>query len=355
MRKITSPNLLVSFILGSEQQLIDQLEIRRWLLICCVAASRRQTPIGQYEFHDKIAMAELLDVIENSLEELEQRLLGEFSRQAAAAAHSVQIDPVTRQVIAKIENELRHELEHSGDNSNLRLQTGQHEDLRRRLSVVRRLLKANIPIAFIRSVHTGVEIESPSTELGILVKRIGKAAEREEYTVGKATFGSRELSQTGSHGSQRANTPDELRRKLKGKNVKSTDAVVFGSRDSASSGNQGEQRSRATFGSRELRQAASHQKNTQRATTPDKLRRKLTVNSGNSTDKAAFGSRDLMASDQGKIVPAKPGRQKNTDRDIATSPEEIRQKLARRQSSAPDDPDRAEFNSRDQDSGPPRR
>ena len=91
-------------------------------------------------------MTELLNIIDNSLQEVEEQLLQEFSRirNSLSEARFEPIDAGIKNALGEVVLGLRSKLEHSGDKNNLQLQTEQHEVLFTRMSVIKQLDRKSV-------------------------------------------------------------------------------------------------------------------------------------------------------------------------------------------------------------------
>jgi hypothetical protein len=100
-------------------------------------------------------MTELLD---SFLQEVEEQLLQEFERIRNTLSDSryEPIDLGVRNALAEVTRDLYDRLDHSGDSQNMSLMTERHEVLLSRIVVIRRLLDAKVPTAFLHEAHTEV-------------------------------------------------------------------------------------------------------------------------------------------------------------------------------------------------------
>ncbi len=104
-------------------------------------------------------MNELLDSIHRALQGVEEQLLQEFNRIRNNLSESrfEAINADLKKLLSSEIRELRSKLEHSGDQSELQLQTSDHEILFTRMTVVNQLLHAKVPTAYLMEVHKEVE------------------------------------------------------------------------------------------------------------------------------------------------------------------------------------------------------
>jgi hypothetical protein len=104
-------------------------------------------------------MTNLIDTVAASVEEIEEQMLAEFSRiRNTVSEHRFSsMDTGIRNALLEVLDSLRHDLEHSGDVTNLQLLSVRHENLFNRMVIVRQLLNARIPTAFLHDAHDDIE------------------------------------------------------------------------------------------------------------------------------------------------------------------------------------------------------
>ena len=118
-------------------------------------------------------MSEVLDTIDDSLQEVEEQLLQEFDRiqNTLSDARFQPIDPGVKNALASVVADLKRRLEQTGDRSNLQLMTEKHEILLARMAVLRQLLDAKVPTAFMHEAHREVTSNRRKLEAEVTAQR----------------------------------------------------------------------------------------------------------------------------------------------------------------------------------------
>ena len=103
-------------------------------------------------------MADVLDTIDKSSDEVEEQLLDEFNRirNTFSEDRYSTIDSGIKTALNEVTDTLVHQLEHSGDRTNLQLTTERHEIVRNRLRVLKALLNGKIPTAYLFEAEENV-------------------------------------------------------------------------------------------------------------------------------------------------------------------------------------------------------
>jgi hypothetical protein len=337
-------------------------------------------------------MSNVLEQLESSLQQVEDQLLAEFERirKTLSAEPYSSIDAGIKDTLNQTVMSLWHDLEHSGDRNNLTLRTERHETMSIRMIVLKKLLDARIPTAFLaeaqeeieksrRAVRTtsksarktsgvqetidepagffesimqffrgkpvpdsrvpvedeeseqesiGVYLDSvyaASRHLAALAGRFQTVGDDKDMmnaaASGRAVFESRELSAgalealEGGAAEAKAQSPEEIRRKLEQSERQSGGTSTFESRELSST----------TPGPVSRENVAK---------TPDAIRKKLEDAGPRTGGTSTFESRELsatlppMASNSVRPVAEKKPPRKQ---DVAQTPEEIRRKLEARQ------------------------
>lgn len=104
-------------------------------------------------------MTDIIQRLDASLEEAEEQLLEELElvRNRAGTERFGVLEPDVRKSLLERVDRCLHDLQHSGDRSNLQLLTEQHEILYARIAVMKTLLNIRLPIAYLEEAHVGVE------------------------------------------------------------------------------------------------------------------------------------------------------------------------------------------------------
>jgi hypothetical protein len=99
-----------------------------------------------------------LDTIEASLAELEEQLLDEFNRVRNTVSENrfSAMDSGIQNALGELLDILKGELENSGKGTDLQLISRRHEELVTRMVIIRQLLKARIPSAYLQERQQGV-------------------------------------------------------------------------------------------------------------------------------------------------------------------------------------------------------
>ena len=337
-------------------------------------------------------MPDILDKLEGALSEVEDQLLAEFERirkTLSGEAYSP-IDAGVKNALNDVVMDLWHQLEHSGDRKNLTLRTERHETLSVRMIVLKKLLDAKIPTAFLAEAQEEIEsarhsvekksipasrnaepiAETIEDEIGLLEKIMqffrGKPTPESDtpdsfdpdqekvevyldsvyttaqhlatladrfQTIGddkdmmdaalsdKAVFESRELSSGGQEpeeqgSDEKAQSPEEIRRKLEKSNRQSSGASSFESRELTSA-------APAPAQAKQKREVAQ---------TPEAIRKKLSGAGPSAGGASTFESKELSATmPPAAVKPVAEKKSAARKRDVAQTPDEIRRKLEARQ------------------------
>lgn len=320
------------------------------------------------------------------------------------------IDQPLQESLGKTLDELRHNLDHSGEGGELELTTERHELLRNRIVILNHLLPGQLPVAYIEEVNELVERASggapvrrrapasatpppekvegqggvmsafrklfhsdgsaqdtdtparpppraattqaagaySAAEILAMVTSmmIARADEVPPRPKGRAYFESRDTAQRPETARDIAQSPEEIRKKLEARKQATGATAPAGS---------------STFEARELSNTLDPRAGVKAniALTPDEIRRKLESRSRGET--SSFKARDLSAGitlageqkvseQKAEATPAEPApKPKPLPRatgPVAQTPEEIRKKLAQRD---PTSAGKATFASKDID------
>lgn len=261
-------------------------------------------------------MTELLDTIDEGLQEVEEQLLQEFDRIRNTLSDSQleSIDPGVKNALGGVVDEMRQRLDQSGDRQNLQLMTEQHEILHSRIVVLRQLLNAKVPTAFLHEAHS--EVKSSRKELESRVIQRRHETEEDDGPVEKGgLFGKiKGLFSGGAPKTEketarnRIDVTEEEAKRLEPVTIYLDNGIYSASRELSALANifklpaqqqnqikeEHTQRitGKAEFGSRDLSNQPAPSKNI--AQTPDAIRAKLADRQGGgSATKASFGSKDI--------------------------------------------------------------
>jgi len=104
-------------------------------------------------------MSDLLDRLESALQEVEDQLLAEFERirNSLSGEPYSSIDSDLKNAVNETVMGLWHELEHIGDSNQLTLRTERQEKISFRMIVVKKLLDAKIPTAYLAEAQEEIE------------------------------------------------------------------------------------------------------------------------------------------------------------------------------------------------------
>jgi hypothetical protein len=118
-------------------------------------------------------MSELIEKINQDLVTLEERFLNELRRLRKLEQDALysNLDASLKQEFTFIRDSLAEVLEHSGDRQNLSLRSARHEQMLTRLDVLRNLLARKIPTAFIESSHAEVKLARQNLEFQVMNSR----------------------------------------------------------------------------------------------------------------------------------------------------------------------------------------
>lgn len=281
-------------------------------------------------------MSDDLDKIESTLKEVEDQLLSEFERirKTLSGEPYSSIGPDVKKTLDENVMGLWQDLEHSGRADEITLRTEQHEDLSLRIIVLKKLLDAKIPTAFL--AETKEEIEKSRVKA-----TPGENLAPEEVTAEEHT-GFIETIKQFFRGKP---APDDVSRNITGaeKTEQERIGVYLDNVYAASqhlevlagrfqtAGNPREMMNavvsgKAVFDSKELSartpEVTESKSSDTKAQSPDEIRRKLEGSNTQSGGTSRFDSHELSSTAPG------PVRQK---KDVAQTPDDIRKKLEARQ------------------------
>lgn len=268
-------------------------------------------------------MTNILDTIDNSLQEVEEQLLQEFDRirNTLSDARFEAIDPGIKTALGSVVADLRGRLEQTGDRENLQLMTERHEILFARMGVLRQLLNAKIPTAFLHEAHQEVKSNRKKLEAEVEAQRRKETATESAPTPeAKSGFVSRLKGMFKGNETEKAvkrnriQVTAEEQKNHEPVSIYLDNGIYSASRELAA-----------------LANVFSLPKEQQEALQDNHEKKMQAIISG----KAQFQSRDLSN---------KPPEEKPGKKSIAQTPEEIRRKLAERQNS---DTGKASFVSKD--------
>jgi hypothetical protein len=312
-------------------------------------------------------MTELLDIIDNSLQEVEEQLLQEFSRirNSLSEARFEPIDAGIKNALGEVLLGLRSKLEHSGDKNNLQLQTEQHEVLFTRMSVIKQLLEAKIPTAYLQEIHQDVATSRKQLERKVIASRSHEESKRSDEPIKQSGFFKSIKSIFSADKSVQENQRNRIKitdreqQEFEDVEVYLDNGIYSASRElamlsslvfetaevaeepvtkkkpAAPAGPQG----KAQFNSRDLSKRKAEAlpdpvSTGQVAQTPEDIRRKLESRNASSSGASIFEARDIahaMPTPEPKRQSLKTPKTDTGRGDIARTPEAIRQKLAERQ------------------------
>lgn len=276
-------------------------------------------------------MTDLLKTIDGSLQEVEEQLLQEFERIRNTLSDSrfEPIDAGIRNALADVTDDLYNRLDNSGDRQNLSLMTEQHEVLLSRIVVLRRLLDAKVPTAFLHEAHSEVTSNRKLLEAKVKAKRQKEEAaelattESKRGLIGKlkGLFGGEDETENEMPRSRIRVTEQEIS-ELEPVSIYLDNGIYSASRELAALANvfslpkatrdkiQVDHAKRvegkALFESRDLsQQVESARPDRGIAQTPEDIRRKLAERQGTATGKASFGSKDIEHASAKEAPPRK--------------------------------------------------
>jgi len=355
-------------------------------------------------------MSELLTKLENALDEVETQLLSEFERvrnTLSAEAFSV-IDPGVKSALNEVALHLWKELEHSGDSTNLSLRTEQHEEVASRIIVIKKLLDARIPAAYLQEAEqqtnkkpvaddpesenlTGkpsadtqgkepnIAIDEKKGLLASIRNFLGKTSSDTANSI-RITDQEDEAAQeaVNIYDDEGYYAPAKKLAEIAGKfkttgddrammNAVIRGKPVFESRDLSNAGiedisdtkvDDKSPRTKITgasvFESKGLSSKVleASSKDSELAQTPEAIRKKLQNTTRHSSGASTFGARELSSGPPPETIPqpkkekkAKPKKDEESE-NVAQTPEEIRKKLESRGSS-PQSAEKASFGSKE--------
>lgn len=304
-------------------------------------------------------MTQLLDTINLALEEIEEQLLAEFTRvRNTISEHRFEkIDTGIKVALESVVDELKVDLEGTGDRVDLQLQTEHHENLFVRMIVLKHLLQTNVPTAYLQEAHDDIADSRRKLEGRVLANRTTDTDQTEEESENTGFFGSirglfnREPNQQAEHRNRisiTAREADEAQETKETEDIEvyQDNGIYSASRELAMLANlinTGSTRpsaslsGKANFDSREL--SDTNTKSGQKlAQTPEEIRQKLAGSSPQEGMASNFGaqvkSRNVSASrrytESEPEHDQEPNQAQRTTEAKASSADEIRQKLANR-------------------------
>ncbi len=311
-------------------------------------------------------MTEILDKLEAALQEVEEQLLAEFNRirKTLSAEPFSTIDPGIRNALDQVVRELWHELEHSGDRDNLSLRTERHDDLAARMIVLKKLLDARIPTAYLSEVEA--EMQRSRTAVSGVSGRTTRTR-KAEITVRderddkgilgsiRGMFGGRDREEESSSGGTRTRITDRETPDSKRPEVYLETGIYAANQHLARLASRfqtvGDDREmmkaaitgKAVFESRDLSTKIPDvdipdDDTIGKASSPEEIRRKLEQRGKRASGTSSFKARDLSTT-----IPPTRG-------EIAKTPEAIRKKLEK---TAPRSTGTSTFKARDLSSSIP--
>jgi hypothetical protein len=193
--------------------------------------------------------SELLKTVDKDLIEMEETLLNELDRlrKLDSSEDYSEIEAASKTQFKQVYSRLLAALENSGDWSNLSLKTQEHEVIEDRMRVVRNILVRKLPTAFLAASHlenkmvtsgqSDTDKHFASKELAIFNEQVSMhhvdGRTIKDVLKERAQFDSKDLSQGYEQektGSKRAQSADDIRKKLEG--VKGGGGPsIFGSRE----------------------------------------------------------------------------------------------------------------------------
>mgnify|MGYP003634329538 FL=1 len=278
-------------------------------------------------------MSRILDTIDQSLQEVEEQLLQEFDRirNSLSDARFAPIDLGVKNALAGIVDGLYDQLDKSGDRQNLQLMTETHEVLLTRIVVLRRLLDAKVPTAYLHEAHTEVVASRKQLEAKVVARRNDNrgmanaqdktSAQKPAGLMGrlKSIFGGEATEREVSR--NRILVTEEEAKALEPVNVYLDNGIYSASRELAAlvgvfdlpeqkkeaiqADHERRLAGKAQFASRDLSSMTPESKSG-RAQTPDDIRRKLAERQSDSGGKAAFAAKDIEHVQGKDAQPSKP-------------------------------------------------
>jgi hypothetical protein len=302
----------------------------------------------------------LLDTVDAGTEEAEEQLLQELENRTENGSDYVQIDQEKRDALNDLVDHLWNQLAPSVDEGSLSLRTERHDSVSDRLITTKKLLAASIPVSFLHAIHEALIRDRRSLE--------GKVkATRDEGSNGDSSadrFGSQRSTRAQRHNKdgitwqeEKAHLPDDDQFADKGIYSASRElhmlAACFTSSGDAKEMMNAAVQGRAVFASKELSSAVPERQVTQKsnsgpsnfaagdvteetpeetigvATTPEEIRRKLAQRGTQSTGASRFEAKELSSAAESSDPPRKPEPKKvePEKQQFAQTPDEIRRKL----------------------------
>ena len=303
----------------------------------------------------------LLDTVDAGTEEVEEQLLEELGRiRTDNGQDYVQIDQATRDALNNQVDHLWNQLAPSVVEGNLSLRTERHDSVSARLITTKKLLAASIPVSFLHAIHEALIRERRSLE--------GKVkTTRDEATNGDPStdrFGGQRSPKAQRQNKdgitwqeEKAHLPDDDQFADKGIYSASRElhmlAACFTSSGDAKEMMNAAVQGRAVFASKELSSAVPERQVTQKsnagpsnfaardvtketpeetigvATTPEEIRRKLAQRGTQSTGASRFEAKELSSAAESSDPPRRPEPKKVEPEKttFAQTPDEIRRKL----------------------------
>jgi hypothetical protein len=305
-------------------------------------------------------MTDLLENIDATLETLEEQLLDEFIRirNIGTAQEFGVINPSIKNALSGILEELVKERQQSTlDGSGLSLLTERDENINARLKVAQLLLAATIPTSVIEQAHRLTVQERRTLEQKVLQNRKsptsraapGGAVQR------KGLFGNRPTPKHASRNKIMITASEE--KTVAGGKTYLDNGIYSASRELANLAKllqkqgvmepeqkPGQPTGKATFESHGLRKDSIRTKK-DIAHSPEEIRRKLADRNSTISGASRFSARDLSGRGRSKSI-VEPNLPEPRAK-VAQTPDEIRQKLARRQQEAEARSSKATFQSKE--------
>ena len=328
-------------------------------------------------------MSDLLDKLESALQEVEEQLLAEFERirKSLSGEPYSSLDSDVQNALNEIVTGLWQELENIGDRNHLTLRTERQEKISFRMIVVKKLLDAKIPTAYLADAQeeieeslreaetrssedvaqTEVTIEEPigfletimqffrgkpaadgATRSGINITEVEESGEEKVEIYLDSVYAAQHLAVIALRFRTRGDDKDMMNAAVSGK-------AVFESRDLSDSMPKVSKRNSSD--PEEVNQKKDL------AQTPDAIRKKLESTVRRTGGASTFESRELSATiPPMPSVAARPVAEKKPPtekRDFAQTPDEIRKKLEARQGDSSSS-GKASFSAKDIEHATPR-
>ena len=133
-----------------------------------------------------------MDTINFALEEIEEQLLAEFTRVRNTISDNrfEKIDTGIKVALESVVDELKINLEGTGDSVDLQIQSKHHENLFVRMIAVKHLLQTSVPIAYLQEAHDDITDSRRKLESRVLTNRNSGTIRSEEKKENTGFFGS---------------------------------------------------------------------------------------------------------------------------------------------------------------------